>query len=380
MHQAGSMLLDGKRPKGLNWPGKILRNLLEPSPDEIIFTSGSTESINLALKGVADKYSAKGRHIITTATEHAAVLDTCSRLGKSGVSCTYLEVDGLGRISLDALRASLRPDTILVSIMIANNETGVIQDLKAISELCREKCVLLFTDATQAIGKIPVNVKEMGIDLLALSAHKFYGPKGVGALYVRRRDPRVQLSPLLDGGGHEKGLRSGTLNVPGIVGMGKAAELAMTGMDGDMNRIRQLRDHLEQVLCREPEVYINGSVSNRLDTVTNLSFGYTEGPALLAAVTKQIAVSTGSACSSASLEPSHVLTAMGLGKELAYASLRISLGRFTTEPEIHFAENLIIKALRELRQQGQLWDLFTKGLLSGNDLWKHPSQREGLVT
>ncbi len=264
--------------------------------------------------------------------------------------------------------------------MIANNETGVIQDIKAISELCREKGVLLFTDATQAIGKMPVNIQEMGIDLLALSAHKFYGPKGVGALYVRRRDPRVQLSPLLDGGGHEKGLRSGTLNVPGIVGMGKAAELAATEMEGDMKRIRQLRDHLEQVLCREPEVYVNGCVSDRLDTVTNLSFGYTEGPVLLAAVTKQIAVSTGSACSSASLEPSHVLTAMGLGKELAYASLRISLGRFTTEPEIHFAENLIIKALRELRQQGQQWDMFKKGLLSDNDLWKHPSQREGLVT
>ena len=369
-----------KAAEGVKMARENIAEMIGATPEEVIFTSGATESVNLAIKGLADKYATKGRHIITTVTEHAAVLDSFSRLEKSGFSCTYLDVDGQGQISLDALRATFRPDTILVSVMIANNETGLIQDIKAISELCREKGVLLFTDATQAIGKMPVNIREMGIDLLALSAHKFYGPKGVGALYVRRRDPRVQLSPLLDGGGHEKGLRSGTLNVPGIIGMGKAAELAMAEMEGDMKRIRHLRDHLEQVLCREPEVYVNGSVFSRLDTVTNLSFGYTEGPVLLGAVTKQLAVSTGSACSSASLEPSHVLTAMGLGKELAYASLRISLGRFTTEPEIHLAENLIIKALRELRQQGQQWDMFNKGLLPDNDLWKHPSQREGLVT
>jgi cysteine desulfurase len=369
-----------KAAEGVKIARENIAELIGASPDEIIFTSGATESINLALKGIANKYAAKGRHIITTITEHAAVLDTCSSLEKSGVSCTYLNVDGQGRISLDALRATFRPDTILVSVMIANNETGLIQDIKAISELCREKGVIFFTDATQAMGKIPVNIQEMGIDLLALSAHKFYGPKGVGALFVRRRNPRVQLSPLLDGGGHEKGLRSGTLNVPGIIGMGKAAQLAMIEMEGDMNRVRQLRDHLEQVLCREPQVFVNGSIADRLATVTNLSFGYTEGPVLLAAVTKQIAVSTGSACSSASLEPSHVLTAMGLGKEMAYASLRISLGRFTTEPEIHLAENLIIKTLRELRHQGQLWDIFKNGLLPDNDPWKHPSQHEGLVT
>lgn len=363
-----------KAAEGVKMARESIAELIGATPEEIIFTSGATESVNLALKGVADKYAAKGRHIITISTEHAAVLDTCASLEKSGLECTYLDVDGEGLISLEALRASFRPDTILVSIMTANNETGVIQDIKAISALCKEKEVLLFTDATQAIGKIPVDIQEMGVDLLAFSAHKFYGPKGVGALYVRRRNPRVQLSPILDGGGHEKGLRSGTLNVPGIIGMGKAAELAQTDMKEDSLRIRKFRDHLERMLCREPEVFINGCISSRLDTVSNLSFGYTEGPALLAAVTKQIAVSTGSACSSASLEPSHVLTAMGLGKELAYSSLRISLGRFTTESEIHFAENLIIKTLRELRQMGQMWAMHGKGLLSGSDQWIHPSQ------
>lgn len=351
---------------------EAVAKLVGGSAEEIIFTSGSTESINLAIKGVADKYSIKGRHIITCLTEHAAVLDTCLRLEKIGYSITYLDVDGEGMISLDALKDAIRPDTILVSIMMANNETGVIQDITSISSICREKEVLLFVDATQAIGKIPVDVEEMGIDLLALSAHKFYGPQGVGALYVRRKNPRVHLSALLDGGGHERGLRSGTLNVPGIVAMGKAAELAMNEMEEDNQRISQLRNHLEHLLCKEPEVFINGSMENRLATVSNLSFRFTEGPALLAAVTKQLAVSAGSACSSSSLEPSHVLIAMGLGRELAYASLRISLGRFTTEAEIHFAENLILKALRELRTHGQQWGMFKKGLLINLEEWKHP--------
>ena len=351
---------------------EAVAKLIGGSAEEIVFTSGSTESINLAIKGVADKYSIKGRHIITCLTEHAAVLDTCLRLEKTGYTITYLDVDGEGMISLDALKDAIRPDTILVSIMMANNETGVIQDMNSISTICREKEVLLFVDATQAVGKIPVDVEEMGIDLLALSAHKFYGPKGVGALYVRRKNPRVHLSALLDGGGHERGLRSGTLNVPGIVAMGKAAELAMTEMEEDNQRISQLRNHLEHLLCKEPEVFINGSMENRLATVSNLSFRFTEGPALLAAVTKQLAVSSGSACSSASLEPSHVLIAMGLGRELAYASLRISLGRFTTEAEIHFAENVILKALRELRMHGQQWSLFKTGLLPGLEQWKHP--------
>jgi cysteine desulfurase len=361
-----------KAAEGVKIARENLAELVGASPEEIIFTSGATESINLAIKGVADKYASRGKHIITCATEHAAVLDTCLRLEKTGYAVTYLDVDGQGKISLDRLKAAIVPDTILVAIMLANNETGVIQDLKSISTICREKDLLLFTDATQAVGKIPVDVDEMGIDLLAMSAHKFYGPKGVGALYVRRRNPRVQLSPLLDGGGHEKGLRSGTLNVPGIVAMGKAVELVHTEMDTDMLRVRQFRNHLEQMLCREPEVFVNGSVFSRLDTVSNLSFRFTEGPALLAAVTKQLAVSAGSACSSASLEPSHVLMAMGLGRELAYASLRISIGRFTTEADIHFAENVILKALRELRLHGQQWEMFRKGLLPDMDLWKHP--------
>jgi cysteine desulfurase len=350
---------------------EAVAKLIGGSAEEIVFTSGSTESINLAIKGVADKYSIKGRHIITCLTEHAAVLDTCLRLEKTGHTITYLDVDGNGMISLDALKDAIRTDTILVSIMMANNETGVIQDMTSISSICRQKEVLLFVDATQAVGKIPVDVEEMGIDLLALSAHKFYGPQGVGALYVRRKNPRVHLSALFDGGGHERGLRSGTLNVPGIVAMGKAAELAMTEMEEDNQRISQLRNHLEHMLCKEPEVFINGAIENRLATVSNLSFRFTEGTALLAAVTKQLAVSSGSACSSASMEPSHVLIAMGLGRELAYASLRISLGRFTTEAEIHFAENVILKALRELRMHGQQWGMFKKGLLINEEEWKH---------
>ncbi len=349
---------------------EAVAKLIGGSAEEIVFTSGSTESINLAIKGVADKYSIKGGHIITSLTEHTAVLDTCLRLEKTGHTITYLEVDGEGMISLDALKDAIRSDTILVSIMMANNETGVIQDIPSISSICREKELLFFVDATQAVGKIPVDVEAMGIDLLSFSAHKFYGPKGVGALYVRRKNPRVHLSALLDGGGHERGLRSGTLNVPGIVAMGKAAELAMAEMEDDNQRIISFRNHLENLLCREPEVYINGSKENRLSTVSNLSFRFTEGPALLAAVTKQLAVSSGSACTSASLEPSHVLLAMGLGRELAFASLRISLGRFTTEAEMHFAENVILKALRELRLHGLQWSMYKKGLLTDMEGWE----------
>jgi cysteine desulfurase len=361
-----------KAAEGVKMARESVAELIGGTAEEIVFTSGATESINLALKGVADKYSIKGRHIITCITEHAAVLDTCSRLEKSGYDITYLNVDGEGKLSLVELKEAIRPDTILVSVMMANNETGIIQDISSISKICREKGVILFVDATQAAGKIPIDVEALGIDLLSLSAHKFYGPKGTGALYVRRKNPRVQLSALIDGGGHEKGLRSGTLNVPGIVAMGKAAELAIADMQEDNQRISQFRNHLEHMLCKEPEVYINGSTNDRLSTVSNLSFRFTEGPALLAAVTKQLAVSSGSACSSASMEPSHVLMAMGLGKELAYASLRISLGRFTTESEIHFADNVILKTLRELRMQGQQWAMHKKGLLLNPELWKHP--------
>ena len=358
--------------EGVKMARESVAALIGASADEIIFTSGATESINLAIKGVADIYSTRGKHIITCVTEHTAVLDTCDRLEKSGYMITRLGVSGDGLICLEELKNAIRPDTILVAVMMANNETGVIQDINSISAICREREVLLFSDATQAAGKIPIDVDRMGIDLLAISAHKFYGPKGSGALYVRRRNPRVKLSPLLDGGGHEKGLRSGTLNVPGIIGLGKAATLAMQEMDIDIPRITALRNHLENSLTKEPEVYVNAGGSFRLSTVANLSFRFTEGTVLLAAVTKQLAVSSGSACSSASLEPSHVLTAMGLGKEMAYASLRISLGRFTTEAEIHFAENLILKTLREIRSGGQYWNLFEKGLVPDLDNWKHP--------
>lgn len=358
--------------EGVKMARESVAALIGATPEEIIFTSGATESINLAIKGVADRYSIRGKHIITCVTEHAAVLDTCNRLEKSGYTISRLGVSGDGLICHEELKDAIRPDTILVAVMMANNETGVIQDLKSISTICREKEVLLFSDATQAAGKIPIDVDALGIDLLAISAHKFYGPKGSGALFVRRRNPRVNLSPLLDGGGHEKGLRSGTLNVPGIIGLGKAAALASDGMTEDIPRITALRNHLENSLKKEPEVYLNAGGANRLSTVANISFRFTEGAVLLAAVTKQLAVSSGSACSSASLEPSHVLTAMGLGKEMAYASMRISLGRFTTEAEIHFAENLILKILREIRSGSQFWNLFEKGLIPDLDIWKHP--------
>ena len=364
-----------KAAEAVNSAREEVAMLIGVSTDEIIFTSGATESINLAIKGAADMYAAKGRHIITCRTEHSAVLDSCHRLEKSGFSVTYLSVDGRGMISLDEFKEAIQPDTILAAIMMANNETGVIQDIQGISAICNQKEILFFSDATQAAGKIPVDAEGQGIELMALSAHKFCGPKGVGALYVRRRNPRVLLTPLLDGGGHEKGLRSGTLNVPGIVGLGKAAALANAEMKSEMQRIRQLRDQLEEMLLKEPEVYVNGSISSRLATVSNLSFRFTEGQALLAEVTRQLAVSTGSACSSASLEPSHVLTAMGLGKEMAYASLRISFGRFTTESEITFAGNAIQKALRELREGGNLWNMYKKGLLTDMEDWNHPMGR-----
>lgn len=358
--------------EGVKIAREEVASLIGAIPEEIIFTSGATESINLGLKGVAEMYASKGKHIITSVTEHAAVLDTCAHLEKRGNSVSYLDVDNQGRISLDQLKNAIQPDSILVVIMLANNETGLIQDLPAISALCRSKGILLLTDATQAAGKIQIDVEAMGIDLLALSAHKMYGPKGVGALYIRRRNPRVRITPLIDGGGHEKGLRSGTLNVPGIVGMGKASTLAKAEMEMEIPRIKQLRNHLENSLQKEPEVYINAFEASRLATVSNISFRFTEGQALLAAVTRQLAISSGSACSSASMEPSHVLTAMGLGRETAFSSLRISLGRFTTEAEIHFAENLILKTLRELRDNSPNWQLFKKERIIHSELWNHP--------
>jgi cysteine desulfurase len=346
--------------------------LIGADPEEIVFTSGATEAVNLAIRGAAAVYAGKGRHIVTCETEHAAVLDTCRSLEKSGFEVTLLPVDSQGRLGLEALAMAIRDDTFLVCLMSANNETGVLQDLRSISALCREKGVLLFTDATQSAGKVPIDVDAPPVDMMCLSAHKFHGPKGVGALYVRRSSPRVRLAPLLEGGGHEKGLRSGTLNVTGIVGMGEAAEIAQSEMTDLSTRVRRLRDSMEQRLSQASEVYVNGGRADRLPTVTNLSFRFVEGQALLSAVCSEVAVSTGSACSSASMDPSHVLTAMGLGRDAAYASLRISLARTTTEEETSYAAERILHHLEELRSSSPVWRYASQGLLPDPEGWRHP--------
>lgn len=352
-----------------------IASLIGAVPDEIIFTSGATESINLAIKGAAHMYIDKGRHIITCATEHSAVLDTCKRLEASGFRLTILGVDGEGLLDPDEFIAAIAPDTILAAVMMANNETGLVQDIATIGRICHERNVLFFSDATQAAGKMKIDVNAQGMDMTCLSAHKFYGPKGAGALYVRRRDPRVRLKPLFDGGGHEKGMRSGTLNVPGIVGLGCAASLASQEMDADMTRIGILRDRMEESISREPEVFVNAGHSPRLPTVSSLSFRFTEGQALSGIVNRALAVSSGSACSSASMDPSHVLMAMGLGRDLAFATLRISLGRFTTGTQVDQAVDHILDAVRSLRSDGQIWPLAHKEMLDNPDDWAHPNQR-----
>ncbi|MBO9634552.1 MAG: IscS subfamily cysteine desulfurase [Chitinophagaceae bacterium] len=310
--------------------------LIQAEPGEIFFTSGATESDNLAIKGVFSMYAGKGNHIITVATEHKAVIDTCRHLEKMGANITYLPVNREGLIDLQELEASIRHDTILIAIMYANNETGVIQPIKQIGAIAKKHNVIFFTDATQAAGKISIDVQRDDIDLLALSAHKFYGPKGCGAIYVRRKGPRVKLRPLIDGGGHEKGIRSGTLNVPGIVGLGKAASLADAEMLPYTERIQKLRDHLETALLQTGKVILNGSPAHRIPNTTNLSFRNTNSGVLMRIFSKDFAVSSGSACTSALMEPSYVLKAMGLSDELAYGSIRFSLGRFTTEEEIAY--------------------------------------------
>lgn len=328
--------------------------LIGAIPEEISFTSGATEALNTAIKGVAAAYAAKGNHIITLATEHKAVLDTCDALEKSGFRITRLPVDGDGRLHQPDLAAALDAETLLVITMLANNETGVLQDLPAIAALTHAAGALLLTDATQAVGKIPVNVDALGVDLLACSAHKFYGPKGVGALYLRRRNPRVRVVPLLHGGGHERGVRSGTLNVPGIVGIGAAARIAAAVMADESQRLRILRDTLEARLLALPEVRCNGHATERLAHVSNLSFGYVEADALIQAM-RGLAVSTGSACTSASMAPSHVLQAMGLSDDAAYAAIRFSLGRMTTAAEIDSAAAQVEAAITRLRALNPAW-------------------------
>lgn len=313
---------------------KQVAQLVGAQEQEMVFTSGATEAVNLAIKGVADRYTVKGNHIITTSIEHKAVLDACAAVEKQGLELTYLPVNEQGLPDLDQLEAAIRPTTILIACMYANNETGVVLPVQQIGTIAKRHEVLFFCDATQAVGKIPVNVVDDQIDLLALSAHKFYGPKGVGALYVRRRSPRVSLRPQIDGGGHERGMRSGTLNVPGIVGMGKAAAICLSEMDQDAARLEQLRNRLQEALLAINGTQLNGAAPKRLPHTLNLSFSNTDSNTLLLQFNKSLAISAGSACTSATLEPSYVLKAMGFSNQRAYSALRFGLGRFTTETEI----------------------------------------------
>jgi len=348
--------------EAVDYAREQVAKLIGADPKEIIFTSGATEGDNLAIKGVYEMYASKGNHIITATTEHKAVLDTCKHIEKSGGEVTYLQVNKEGLIDLKELEAAIKPTTILIAIMYANNEIGTIQPIKEISAIARKHGVLLFTDGTQAVGKIPVDVNKDGIDLMAFSAHKMYGPKGVGALYVRRKNPRVKVTAQMDGGGHERGMRSGTLNVPGIVGFGKACELCMLDMEEDTKRISKLRDHLETELLKLEEAYVNGSREHRLPHVANISFKHVEGEGLLMGFNKNIALSSGSACTSASLEPSYVLKALGLGDDLAHSSLRFGLGRFTTEEQIDYTIKAISETVLKLREMSPLWEMYKEGI------------------
>lgn len=350
-----------KAEEAVDYAREQIAQLINADSKEIIFTSGATESNNLALKGVFEMYAAKGNHIITIETEHKAILDTCKHLEKSGAEITYLKTNDKGLITVQQIEDAIRPTTILVTVMYANNEIGVIQPMKEIANLCKSKGILFHTDATQAVGKIPVDVIADNIDLMSFTAHKMYGPKGVGALYVRRKNPRVKVTAQMDGGGHERGMRSGTLNVPGIVGLGKACELCRLEMSSDTTRIQTLRDKLEKELLVLEEAYINGSIEHRLPHVSNMSFKYVEGEGLIMGV-KNIAVSSGSACTSASLEPSYVLKSLGLDDELAHSSLRFGLSRFTTEEEIDYAINHVKEAVNKLREMSPLWEMFKEGI------------------
>lgn len=336
--------------------------LIGANPKEIIFTSGATEADNLAIMGVMEMYKEKGNHIITTPIEHKAVLDTCKYLEQKGCEVTYLNVDQYGMINLEELKAAIKPNTVLISIMFANNEIGTIQPVAEIGKIAKEKGVLFHSDAVQAIGKVPVNVESMGIDLMSITAHKMYGPKGVGALYIRRKNPRVRIAEQMHGGGHERGMRSGTLNVPSIVGFGKAAELARTEMTEESKRLAVLRDKMHREITKAiPEVYLNGHPTQRLPHNLNLSFAYIEGESMIMGM-KELAVSSGSACTSASLEPSYVLKAIGVGEELAHTSIRFGLGRYTTEEEVDFAIKKVIETATKLRELSPLWEMAQEGI------------------
>src|SRR5580693_1182620 len=348
---------------------KQIASLIGATNKEIVFTSGATESNNLALKGVAEMYAEKGNHIITAATEHKAILDTCKRLEKHGVRVTYLPVQTNGLVDLEQLQAAITDKTILISIMYANNEIGVIQPIPELGKIAKSKGILLHTDATQAVGKVPVNVIKDNIDLMSMSGHKMYGPKGVGALYVRRKSPRVQITAQMDGGGHERGMRSGTLNVPGIVGLGEACGIAKAEMAEESKRMAHLRDKLRRKLESElDETYINGTMEHRLPNNLNISFAYVEGESLLMGI-NDIAVSSGSACTSATLEPSYVLKALGTGDDLAHSSIRFGLGRFNTEAEVDYVADRVVETVSRLRELSPLYEMAKEGINLSQVAW-----------
>jgi cysteine desulfurase len=357
--------------EAVDYAREQVAQLIGADPKEIIFTSGATEADNLAIKGVFEMYASKGNHIITCNIEHKAVLDTCKHIEKLGGEVTYLQVKPDGLIDLQELEAAIKPTTILISIMYANNEIGTVMPMREIGAIARKHGVLVFSDATQAVGKIPVDVNADHIDLLAMTAHKMYGPKGVGALYVRRKNPRVKVTAQMDGGGHERGMRSGTLNVPGIVGFGKACELCRLEMAQDAERLRKLRDKLENSLLELEEAYLNGNKEQRLPHVSNISFKYVEGEGLLMGFNKNIALSSGSACTSASLEPSYVLKALGLGDDLAHSSLRFGLGRYTSEEQIDYTIEQIRNTVIKLREMSPLWEMYKDGIDMNSIEWAH---------
>jgi len=357
--------------EAVDYAREQVAKLIGADPKEIIFTSGATEADNLALKGVFEMYASKGNHIITCNIEHKAVLDTCKHIEKEGGEVTYLKVKDNGLIDLAELEAAIKPNTILIALMYANNEIGTVMPMKEISAIAKKHGVLVFSDAVQAVGKIPVDVNKDGIDLMAFTAHKMYGPKGVGALYVRRKNPRVKVTAQLDGGGHERGMRSGTLNVPGIVGFGKACEICMNEMEEETARVSKLRDKLQTELLKVEESYLNGDKEHKLPHVTNISFKHVEGEGLLMGFNKNIALSSGSACTSASLEPSYVLKALGLGDDLAHSSLRFGLGRFTTEEQIDYTVEQVTNTVNKLREMSPLWEMYKEGIDLDTIEWAH---------
>ncbi len=358
-----------KAEEGVERGREQVAKLVGATPKEIIWTSGATESDNLAIKGVAEMYREKGNHIITEVTEHKAVLDTCKRLEKDGFEVTYLPVQKDGRIDLDDLRKAITAKTILITIMYANNEIGVVQPIAEIGSIAKEKGVFFHVDGVQAVGKIPVDVNKDNIDLLSISAHKLYGPKGAGALYVRRRNPRVQLAAIIDGGGHERGMRSGTLNVTGIVGFGKACEICQEEMPVESARLRGLRDRLKEAIFSQlDEVYVNGSMTYRLPHNLNISFAYVEGESMLMGI-NDIAVSSGSACTSATLEPSYVLKALGVGEDLAHTSIRFGIGRFNTQEEVDYVAARVVETVRRLRELSPLYEMAKEGVDMSKMQW-----------